>query len=125
MDLFIAHAYQDEDFAGGLEDELSGRGLVIGEPLPLWSGQRLLPPIDQRLSDARHAIVVVSRAFLQFSWPRKELDGLATRPKVVAILSDVAEEEVAGHSPRLAVAALPGSLSEHLIRLIRDPGDGD
>jgi hypothetical protein len=76
MDLFLAYAYQDEDYARGLEDSLSGRGLVIGEPLALWPGQRLLPQIDQRLREARVAVVVVSREFLAFMWPRKELDGL-------------------------------------------------
>src|SRR3954467_3222022 len=122
MDLFLAYAYHDEDYASGLEDSLAGRGLVVGEPLSLWPGQRLLPPIDQRLHESRAAIVIVSKAFLAFSWPRKELDGLTTRSNVIAILSDVGEVDVAEHSPRLAVAALPGSLSERLVRLLR-PGE--
>jgi hypothetical protein len=119
MDLFLAYAYQDEDYASGLEDSLSGRGLVIGEPLSLWPGQRLLPQIDQRLREARAAVVVVSREFLAFMWPRKELDGLATRSKVISILTDVGEADVAKHSPRLAVAVFPGSQSERLVRLLR------
>ena len=52
MDLFLVHAYQDQEYASGLEVTLSGRGLVVGEPLSLWPGQRLLPPIDQRLHEA-------------------------------------------------------------------------
>ena len=119
MDLFLVHAYQDQEYANGLEDDLAGRGLVIGEPLSLCPGQRLLPQIDQRLHEARHAIVVVSREFLKFLWSRKELDGLTTRSKVVAILSDLIESEVAGHSPRLAVAAFSSSLKERMVRLIR------
>jgi len=119
MDLFLAHAYHDEDFAGGLEDTLAGRGLVVGESLALWPGQRLLPEIDSRLRDSRAAIVIVSRAFLSFAWTRKELDGLAMRRKVVAILSDVAEADVADRSPRLAVAAFPGSHGERLLHLLR------
>jgi hypothetical protein len=63
--------------------------------------------------------VIVSRAFPAPSWSRTELDGLATRNRAVAILSDVGEEDVAGHSPRLAVAALPGSMSERPVRLLR------
>ena len=43
MDLFLVYAYRDEDYASGLEDTLAGRGLVVGEPVSLWSGQRLLP----------------------------------------------------------------------------------
>jgi TIR domain len=125
MDLFVTYAYQDADYASGLEDTLAGRGLVVGEPVSLWPGQRLLPPIDQGLHDARHAIVVVSRAFLGFSWSRKELDGLTTRSRVVAILADLVEADVAKHSPRLAVAAFPGSLSERLVRLLRPEDEGE
>ncbi len=119
MDLFLVHAYQDAEYAGGLEDDLAGRGLIIGEPLSLWPGQRLLSQIDQRLHDSRHAIVVVSREFLKYSWTLKELDGLTTRRMVVAVLSHIVESDVAGHSPRLAIAAFPGTLSERLVRLIR------
>ena len=117
--VFLVHAYQDVDYASGLEDTLSGRGLVVGEPLSLWPGQRPLPQIDQRLREARAAIVIVSKELLAFSWPRKELDGLTTRSKVIAILSDVGEEVVSRHSPRLAVAAFSGSLSDRLVRLLR------
>ena len=119
MDLFLAHAFQDADYASGLEDTLAGRGLVVGEPLALWPGQRLLPPLDARLHEARAAVVVVSRVFLAFAWPRKELDGLASRSKVIAILAGVGEADVARHSPRLAVAAFPGAMAERLVNLLR------
>jgi hypothetical protein len=119
MDLFLAYAYHDEEYASGLEDTLAGRGLVVGEPLSLWPGQRLLPQIDLRLHESRAAIVIVSRAFLKYWWPRKELDGLTTRRKVISVLSDVGEEDVANHSPRLAVAAYPGSHAERLVHLLR------
>ncbi len=119
MDLFLVHAYLDQEYAAGLEDTLSGRVLVVGESLSLWPGQRLLPPIDQRLHEARAAIVVVSKELLGFSYSRKELDGLTTRSKVIAVLSDVGEAAVSRHSPRLAVAAFSGTLSERLVRLLR------
>ncbi len=119
MNLFVVSAYPDADYAGGLEDTLTGRGLVVGEPLALWPGQRLLPQIEGRLYEARAAVVVVSREFLASSWPREELDGLTTRSQVVAILSDVGEADVARHSPRLAVAAFPGAMAERLVNLLR------
>jgi hypothetical protein len=117
MDLFLTYCYLDEEFARGLGDVLSGRGLVVGEPLPLWPGQRLLPRLDQRLTYARFALVVVSPDFLKLSFPRKELDGLTNRRKVLAVLAGVGEGVVAEHSPKLAVTALPSS--ENLVRLIR------
>jgi len=123
MDLFLVHAYQDETYASGLEDSLAGRGLVVGEPLSLWPGECLLPQIDQRLRESRSAIVIISRAFLSFSWSRKELHGLTTRRNVIAILSDVGEADVTEHCPRLAVAALPGTLSERLVCLLRPEND--
>src|SRR5215208_143985 len=117
MDLFVACAYQDLDHALALGADLSARGSVVGEPLVLWPGQRPLPMIDLRLRDARHALVIVSRQFLKSSYPRKDLDGLAIRRRVVALLSDVVEEDVARHSPRLAVAAHPGAMAGRLARL--------
>src|SRR5947209_3421398 len=117
MDVFLTYCYLDEQYASGLEDTLSGRGLVLGGPLSLWPGQRLLPLIDQRLTEARFALVIVSEEFLKLSYPRKELDGLATRRKVVPVLAGVAESDVSEQSPRLAVAALPAT--ERLVRLVR------
>src|SRR5689334_22099721 len=87
MDLFLAYTYPDADYASDLEDRLAGRGLVVGEPLTLWAGQRLLPSIDQRLHEARAALVVISKAFLASGFPTEELDGLTTRGQVVSILS--------------------------------------
>jgi len=110
---------QSPEYVGGLEDSLGGRGLVVGEPPSSWPGRRLLPPIDQRLHDARHAIVIISKAFLASSSSRKVLDDLTTRSGVVAILADIIEADVAGRSPGLAVAASPGSPSERLVCLLR------
>jgi hypothetical protein len=120
VDLFLAYCHVDEEFASGLGDTLGGRGLVVGEPLPLWPGQRLLTLIDQRLAEARFALVVVSLGFLRLSYPRKELDGLTIRRKVLPVLVGIDEVEVTEHSPRLAVAALPSA--GNLVRLIR-PND--
>src|SRR5690348_16530268 len=119
MDLFLAYAYRDEAYASGLEDDPAGRGPVVAEPRALRPGQRILRLVARRLHESRAAIVIVAKAFLAFSWSRKELDGITTRDRVTAILSDVGEPDVARHSPRLAVAAFPGSLSERLVHLLR------
>lgn len=119
MDLVLVYAYLDETFASGLGDSLAGRGIEVAEPLSLWPGHRLLQRVDARLCGVRYALVIVSADFLKFSWSQKELDGLTTRSKVVSILHGVDEDDVRQHSPRLAVAAIPSGMTEHLVRLVR------
>ena len=119
MDLFLAYAHQDRPFAQGLATTLSARGLEIGSPVELWPHMRLLPRIDQGLTACRYALVVLSAEFLKLHYPPKDLDGLAGRSKVVPVLFDVNEAELAEQSSRLAVAAIPGSMIEHLVRLLR------
>jgi hypothetical protein len=118
-DLFLVYHEFDEPCARGLADTLAGRGLELGRPFALRPGMRLLALIDQGLADARYALVVVSAEFLKMHWPRKDLDGLAARPRVVALLHGVAEDDLRDCSPRLAVAAIPGGMTEHLVRLVR------
>jgi hypothetical protein len=120
LDAFLAYCYLDQEYASDLTDTLSGRGLDVGDPLSLWPGQRVLPQIDQRLIDARFAVVLVSQDFLRLSLPQKELDGLANRRRVLAILAGVREPEVSRHSPRLAVASLPWT--EKVVRLLHPGG---
>jgi hypothetical protein len=117
MDLFLVFAYQDLAFAEGLADTFRWSGLEVGPALSLWPGMRLLALVDQGLVSSRRALVIVSRDFLKFSYPRKELDGLTTRRKVVSLLSGIGEEDVQGHSPRLAVASYPQAMADRLPRL--------
>jgi hypothetical protein len=108
VDLFLAYSYHDEDFASGLEDDLAGRGNVVGEPLPLWPGLRLLPQIDQRLHESCQAIVIVSG-----------VPGVLLAPQGTGRTHDTQQGRCShfGHRgggrdslfPRLAVAAFPGS----------------
>jgi hypothetical protein len=121
MDVFLAYHYEDEPTAEGLTDTLSGRGLIVGDSIELWPQMRLLPRLDQGLVEARHAIVLISPDFLLLGLPRKELDGLTNRRKVVCVLLGIEERDVAEHSPRLATAAIPGHLSERIVSLLRSP----
>src|SRR4051794_20915435 len=117
MDLFLVFAYQDLAFAEGLAETFQRSGLEVGPALSLWPGMRLLALVDQGLVSSRHAVVVVSHEFLKFSYPRKDLDGLTTRRRVVSLLRGVDEERVRDHSSRLAVACYPETMSERLPRL--------
>jgi hypothetical protein len=120
MDVFLVYHYEDEQTAESLADDLAGSGLIVGDPIELWPQMRLLPRIDQGLVEARHALVVISWHFLKLHLPRKELDSLTNRRKVVCVLSGVEERDVAEQSPRLATAAFPGQMSDRLVRILRE-----
>jgi hypothetical protein len=119
LDLFLLYAYQDKDEANGIADHLAGRGLTVGKPVSLWPPTRLLPLVDQGLVDCRRCLVLLSKDFLKMGWARKDLDGLAGRKKVVSLLVGIDEEVVATHSPSLATAAIPGTMTEQLVNLLR------
>lgn len=124
-DLFIVSAAQDEPFVKGLIETLSVRGLKVGDPISLQPPMRILPCVDSALVRCRYALVVISTDFLQLNHGRKELDGLAGRSRVVSLLLDASERDVAAHSPKLAVSAIPGSMLEHLVRKLRSSGPID
>ena len=117
MDLFLVFAYQDLAFAEGLADIFRRSSLEVGPGLSLWPGMRLLALVDQGLVSSRHAVVIVSHEFLKFSYPRKELDGLTTRRRVVSVFHGIDEEDVRDHSSRLAVACHCEAMAERLPRL--------
>jgi hypothetical protein len=124
-DLFLAFAYPDESFARSLADGLAGRGLSLGDPLSLWPGMRLLSRLDSGLHDARYAVLVVSGPFLGFSWSAKVLDAVASRREVVSPLHGVGEEAVRPHSRSLAVNAIPSSMTENLVQLVRSSDEAN
>jgi hypothetical protein len=125
-DVFLVFHYVDKSEALGLADTLAGRGLVPGGVLELWPAMRLLPPIDAALVEHRFALVLLTPDFLRLRFQARELDGLARRRRVVPLLYGVGEPEVARKSAELAVAALPGSPAERLVRLLRSsPEDTD
>jgi hypothetical protein len=85
-----------------------------------------MPPlrcVDRGLILSRHAVMIVSPGFLHHgSWGR-EPDALASREWVVGLLYSVDERVVSGFSTKPAVSAIPGSLAETLVRLLRLPGN--
>jgi hypothetical protein len=126
-DLFLISRLYDSAAALDVATRLGDRGLDFGDPVWL-SGrpyERLLPIVDEGLTSARFALVVLTHEFLTSCPDRSELDGLAKRRRVVSVLHGVDETDVAEYSPRLAMAAVPGSLIGRLERLVRsDRGRG-
>lgn len=124
MNLFAIYHHSDTELARNLTGTLAGRGLEIGDPVVLWPQMRLLPRVDQGLVHARFCLVIVSTAFLDLAWERKTLDGLALRRRVVTVLANVTERDVAAYSPRLAVASVSTSdpAIDSLARLFQEGG---
>ena len=120
-DLFLVYAYEDESLALRLRGTLADRGLELADSVSLWPSDRILKLIGQGLSGARHAIVLITDDFLRRSYSGFVLDAIATRPQVISLLCGVVEDDVARHSSKLAVAAIPGCYHEGIVPLVREP----
>jgi hypothetical protein len=118
-DVFLAYTHADQPFAARLTEVFRARALEVGQPIELWGGERLLSLLDQGLYDSQYAIVIISRDFLHLDWQAKVLEGLAHRRRVIGLLWGVDESDVALHSRGLAVSAMPGSMAEDLVRMVR------
>lgn len=80
-DVFISHASEDKgDAARPLANELSSRGLRVWfDETTLELGDSLQVKIDEGLANSRFGIVLLSKAFFEKNWPKRELDGLVSR----------------------------------------------
>src|SRR5690348_9605217 len=121
-DLFLAHVHEDAPAADALAAALCGRGLTAGPPLVIRPDWPLIASVDERLVGARFGVVLISTALLRMGWSRRDLDALALRRRVVPLLHGLGERDVARHSPRLAVAAVPEALADRLARRLGRPG---
>jgi hypothetical protein len=119
-DVFLAHAQADKPFAERLTDLFETCALVVGPPIALRGGERLLQLFDEELFETRYGVVIISRDFLRLGWKATVLDGLANRRRVVGLLWGVDELELAVCSRRLAVVAIPGGMAEGLVRMMCD-----
>lgn len=125
-DVFISHAWEDRNFAGGLADALQKRGLRVWyDEFTLKVGDSLKASIDQGLANSRFGIVILSPNFFAKNWPRKELDGLMAREAggekvLLPVWHNVTVDEVAKNSPILAdrIAVLTDKGIEDVVRTI-------
>ena len=108
-DVFISHASEDKDsFVRPLAAELRKNGLRVWyDEFSLRLGDSLNESINKGLSESQFGIVVLSRAFFEKQWTKRELDGLVAREinegKVILPLwHGVDRAEVCLYSPILA-----------------------
>lgn len=110
FDIFISHASEDKDsvarpIASFLDEntELS----VWYDEFTLNPGDSLSEKIDYGLANSRYGLVVISHAFMNKNWPKKELRGLSAlnvegQNKIIPVWHNILKEDVISFSPTLA-----------------------
>jgi HD-GYP domain-containing protein (c-di-GMP phosphodiesterase class II) len=133
-DVFISHASEDKiAFARPLAEALSAKGLRVWyDDFALKVGDSLRESIDHGLINSRYGIVILSPNFFAKDWPRKELNGLATREVgkkkvILPIWHAVGVEDVRSYSAlladRIAITTDKGLeyVVESLLRVLSPP----
>src|SRR3990167_3251234 len=135
-DVFICHASEDKDeLVRPLARALRDANLDVWyDEFGLQVGDSLSEAIDRGLACARFGIVIVSQAFFQKRWTKRELLGLVAREMaedgkiILPVWHRVSYGEVLGFSPPLADvrAAMANqgveALARELVRKIRPEG---
>lgn len=114
--LFICHASEDKDFVRPLVETLKQDFHIWYDEYELTMGDSLLRKINDGLKYCDFGIVVLSQAFFQKNWPRRELEALfeleQTMKKILPIWKDMTAQEIRNFYPllagRLAVDAAKG-----------------
>jgi hypothetical protein len=108
-DVFISHASEDKDaIAAPLAKAVKKRGLRVWyDEFSLTLGDSLRESIDRGLAHSRFGVVILSHHFFQKHWPKKELNGLASREVdgdkvILPVWHEIGFAEVRKYSPMLA-----------------------
>ena len=109
FDVFISHASEDKEvFVRSLAEALRRLGVSVWyDELSLNVGDSISRGIDKGIAGARFGIVVISKAFIEKSWPEHELRGLVSREiaedlKILPVWLGVSRADVLHFSPSLA-----------------------
>lgn len=108
-DIFLSHASEDKlKVATPLAELLEQFGFRVWlDEHVLVPGRSLREQIDHGLANSEYGLLLVSRHFIQKSWPTAELNALFSsavqgRVRLIPIWHGVSEREVAEFSPMLA-----------------------
>ena len=126
-DVFICHASEDKSgFVRPLAEKLSKLHLEVWyDEFSLTIGDSLTQKIDEGLKESKYGIVVLSKAFFQKPWAKRELISLSQRELyekediILPIWHDIDIDEVIQFSPSLADKKA-GSSKDGINVLIRD-----
>jgi len=139
-DVFLSHASEDKAaFVRPLAHELRDRGYDVWyDEFTLDVGDSLRRSINEGLARSKYGVVVLSEAFFDKEWTRRELDGLVALDiqdgtSILPVWYDIDAETVLAHSPPLAdkfaVRSPNGSTDEAASALVgvlsgQDDGQG-
>jgi hypothetical protein len=108
FDFFISYASEDRDLAEALDGTLSKHAYKVWRDRgQLTLGDSLTEKINEGLTAARYAIVILSQAFLRKNWPRAELNALQARAiaegqkVILPVRRNLDHGEMARHFPLL------------------------
>jgi TIR domain len=128
FDFFISYASEDRDLAETLDVTLSQHGYKVWRDRgQLTLGDSLTEKINEGLTAARYAIVILSQAFLRKNWPRAELNALQARAIaegqkiILPVRRKLDHGEMARHFPLLG-DKLTVAFDDNLEELVSDNG---
>ncbi len=108
-DVFISHASEDKStVARPLAEALKRAGVRVWlDEHELKIGDSLSEKIDNELCESQFGVVILSPAFLEKHWPRKELSGLRAREEdgqkvILPVWHNVDKSMITQFSPILA-----------------------
>jgi len=111
-DIFISYASEDRiDVVQPLYDSLNQGGLRVWiDENDIMLGGILREEIEKGLAESRFGLIILSQAYMNKKWPKRELDALlaletAERQKILPIWHKLSEPDVKLLSPILAARA--------------------
>ncbi len=108
---FIAHAYEDKDWAGPFANYLRRKGYEIWyDDFIIKVGHSIRDKVDEGLSQSQYGILILSHNFFKKgkTWTRRELDGLTSiedaegRRLILPIWHNLDKPDITKYSPSLA-----------------------
>ena len=133
-DVFISYASEDKDaIAEPLAQALRHAGIMVWlDQQELKLGDSLSEKIDEGLANSHFGVVILSQAFLNKHWTKKELAGLRAREEegrkvILPVWHGIAKSDILKYSPILAdgLAATTGcgieGVATQIVKVVFDP----
>jgi hypothetical protein len=118
VDVTLFAHHHDTPQSIALDGLLRDRGLSTGPRVELNPGMHVVRLVRTTLLHSRYVALLISPSFLKLALDQRDLDALATNPRIVAILEGANPRRVAERSQRLAESLVDDGV-EAIVRLVR------